>query len=131
MPNNRKDAGRGAKRSSTSLNGHRFIEYDLTANDKEVLRSEYSESDFSYDLIEDLVQQGYKFSLSYSEASSCYIATITDRRQDSQFNNTSLSGRGATIAHARIACLYRHFVVAQEDWNVFGSGSVPRLEDYG
>lgn len=131
MAKNSKSSGRGAKRSSSGPNGHRFIEYDLTSNDRQILRDEYSESDFGYDLVEDLIHQGYKYSCSFSEASSCFIATLTDKRKDSQFLRTSVSGRGATIAHSRMSLLYRHFVVAQEDWHILDSSGPTNIDDFG
>lgn len=131
MARNRKSSGQGAKRSGSNQFGHRFIEYDLTANDKEVLRTEYTEADFSYGLVEDLIGQGYKYSCSYSEASSCYICSLTDKREDSHFKSTSLSGRGASISQARMALLYRHFVVASEDWSIFDAGDRKSVEDFG
>lgn len=131
MATDRKPGGRGAKRSSSNRFGHRFIEYDLTANDKEILRSEYSESDFGYGLVEDLVIQGYKYSCTHSEANSCYICTLTDRRADSHFENTSLSGKGGSISQARMALLYRHYVVAQEDWSILDQAGHKPFEDFG
>lgn len=131
MATNRKSRGQGARRSSSNQFGHRFIEYDLTANDKEVLRSEYTESHFSYDLVEDLVMQGYKYSCTYSEANSCVICTLTDKRQDSHFQNTSLSGKGSNVRQARMALLYRHYVVAQEDWSILDQGGDKPVEDFG
>lgn len=132
MPSkNSKGSAAGRKSNGRGFNAHRFIEYSLTTNDKEVLRAEYSESDFGYGLVEDLIAQGYKFSCSYSDASRCYITTLTDKREGGQFANTSLSGRGSTIANSRVACLYRHYVVAQEDWNIFGSDKDAEPDDFG
>lgn len=131
MANNRKSNGQGAKRNSSNQHGHRFIEYDLTSNDKEVLRSEYTEQDFGYDLVDDLIGQGYKYSCSWSDASSCFIASLTDKRQDSHFSNTSLSGRGASVTQARMACLFRHYVVASEDWSILDTGGGKSLTDFG
>lgn len=131
MAKNSPSSNPRSRPSSPRGNAHRFIEYALSPNDKEILRTEYSESDFGYDLVEDLVSQGYKFSLTYSDSVKSFICTVTDRREDSQFHNVSLSGRGSTIANARISLLYRHFVVAQTDWNILDSGGTKGGEDFG
>lgn len=108
-----------------------FVNYDLTVQDKEWLSSADVEAEFPAQLIDQLVLEGYKFSLSYDERNSCCIASLTDRQPGSAFDNQCLTGRGATPDDARVSLFYRHFHVAQGDWGVFGSLSSTSDEIYG
>lgn len=111
----------GAKKNVSS-NGRPpfgYINYELTVQDKEWLASSDVDAEFPPRLIDELVMEGYKFSLSFDERNSTCIASLTDRQVGGAFENQCLTGRGATPLNAIHSLLYRHLVVASGDWSVF------------
>lgn len=121
----------GSKASGGSKPEFRFINYDLTVSDREWLEVADVEAEFPTQLVNELVMEGYKYSLSYDERNHCCVASLTDRVDSSPFNNACLTGRGATPDAARQSLLYRHVVVAHGDWSVFGDPSRQKEEKWG
>lgn len=108
------------KRSKVSSSGntvHRFLDIPLSQAAREDLSGYDLEVEFPYDLVEALVTEGYKFSLTFDGRNQTYIASLTDRLPESPWQNTTLSGRGSTALNARCALLYRHLVMADGDWS--------------
>lgn len=117
-------ARKNGSSSSNSQPPHRFLDIRLNERQKDDLRGYDLEEEFPRDMVDDLVRQGYKYSLSYDPKNDTYIASLTDRLPGSAFQSTTLTGRGSTAANAHAALLYRHFVVANEEW-----GNFPQSQD--
>lgn len=118
-------------RSSAAKPTFRFVNYSLSASDRDELTALDCEIEFPHSTVEQLVMAGYKYSVSRDDKHSCYVASLTDRMAGSPFENACLTGRGESPANARSALLYRHFNVASEDWSAFGTSepSVPNAFD--
>lgn len=99
--------------------GITWINYDLTSADKEWLSSAELDVELPASLVDDLVMEGYKFSISSDARNNCFVASLTDKFTGGAFENHCLTGRGATPAAARVSLLYRHVVLAQGDWAFF------------
>jgi hypothetical protein len=121
----------GKKETKTNVPPFRFINYSLSTKDLDKLRSLDMETEFPYRVIDELVMEGYKFSLSYDDKNACCVASITDRQPASSFYNACLSGRGSTPANAFAALLYRHLVLAETDWSFFGESDTTGSSDFG
>lgn len=100
----------------------RFINCDLLAKDVEWLEACDCEKEFPAEMVEELVFEGYKYSIGYDARNQCCIASLTDRGDGSPYKNCCITGRGATPADARYALLYRHVVLAQGDWSLLDKG---------
>lgn len=96
-----------------------WINYTLTQQDKERLQDKSLVDELLRFSVDDLVFEGFKFSLSRDEKNSCFVASLTIREGDSSSPSRCLTGRGATPADARVSLLYRHLVLAQGDWSFF------------
>lgn len=111
------------KKSRKSKNGtskeFRFINHDLDSKDKEWLEACDLDTEFPLTSLSDLVEAGYKFSLSNDVRNNTFVASITDRDEGSAFYNACLTGRGATPVDAWYSLCYRHLVLAQGDWAFF------------
>lgn len=125
---NGKSKTKGGKQASEPP--FRFINYDLSKGDKDWLRAADCEAEFSAEMVEDLVREGYKFSLSLDARNQSFVASLTDRAEGSSFKNSCLTGRGASPSAARHALLYRHFHLAGGDWSYFGSAAPDEVDDY-
>jgi hypothetical protein len=121
----------GKKEAKTNGAAFRFINHSLSAKDIEQLNSLDLGLEFPYGLLDELVMEGYKFSLSYDDKNATCVASITDRQQASAFYNCCLTGRGSTPAHAFAALLYRHLVLAETDWSFFGQPDVAGSPEFG
>jgi hypothetical protein len=93
-----------------------FINYNLSTKDKEWLQACDAELEFPVKGMLDLVQEGYKLSISADPKNNSFIASLTDREPTSGFHNHCLTGRGATPFDAWVSLAYRHFVVGQGSW---------------
>lgn len=107
--------GRSAKGNGWGI---QWVNYDLRPEDKERLEDPDLVGELQGFNVDDLVVQGFKYSLAADAKNSCYVASLTDKSDDSAFHNHCLTGRGATPAAARISLLYRHLVLADGDWSV-------------
>jgi hypothetical protein len=96
-----------------------FINYRLSAEDQEWLRACDTGVDFPLTHLLVLVEEGYKFSLSNDSKNSTYVASITDRLPNSEYQNYCLTGRGASPLDAWVALAYRHAVVGRDGWGQF------------
>lgn len=129
--NDRAQDKQEAKKNGARLSDFRFINYDLSSEDKEQLKSMDCAFEFTTEVVEGLVQEGYKYSLTYDPNNHSFIASLTDKSPGSDFINACLSGRGSSAANARYSLLYRHLVVSQGDWGVFGSLKNPESPEFG
>lgn len=113
MPKEAKKSGK------TAFGDYSFIDYALSARDKEWLGAADLAKEFPLERVVDLVSVGYKFSLSPDFNNMSIVATLTDKQENSPTFKRILSGRGATTLDAWYSLAYRHFVVAKEDWTAF------------
>lgn len=107
-----------------------FIDYNLTPMDKETLRGLIDEGDLYFEQLTHLVDAGYEVRLKIDENGGGVRAMLIDPDYDESPDFHILTGRGATSHGAIFSVLYRHFVVAQEDWStlVVAGNDVP---DFG
>lgn len=113
------------KKGTKNEQAFRFINHTLTTAQRDDLRAMDVGTEFPAEMVDELVVEGYKYSLSLDRGNQTFVASLTDRDEQSPFYNACLTGRGSTPANARAALLYRHVVVAQLDWSNFGEvGSV-------
>lgn len=118
-----KGSGGGSKSNGRSgLPKMVWINHDLTKDDKTRLTDKGLFGDLSGFDVGGLAEQGFKYSLSPDEKHDCYVASLTQKRQDDAYYNHCLVGRGSTPTNARVSLLYRHLVLAEEDWSFFGQG---------
>lgn len=101
---------------SNAVGGYQFINLALSEVDKERLDSLDIDTEFPFTGIGALVSSGYKVSFSYDDRNQSAICSLTDNRPQSAFFKHILTGRGATAAHAWASLCYKHFYVAQEQW---------------
>lgn len=117
--NDRERDKKDGKRANARQQTFRFINHDLSAEDQERLGAMDCAEEFPASLVDDLVEEGYKYSLTYDAGNHTFIASLTDKSKGSVFTNSCISGRGSSAINARYSLLYRHISIAQGDWAVF------------
>lgn len=110
--------GRNQARPRTAT-GYTFVNINLAKVDQEWLAAADIEHEFPFELLFGLVSQGYKISHSEDAANHTFVCSFTDTRSDSPTHKCILTGRGATPLNAWGAACYRHFRIAQENWDPF------------
>lgn len=96
-----------------------FVNYNLTDADKAKFRSEWSgqQAENSAQYLQQLIDAGYKVSLSYDKYNEAYSATmmcLIDKHPD---NGWCLSGKsGVDITEAIDVLFFKHYVCLKEQW---------------
>lgn len=109
----------------------RFINHSLTKADVEQLESLDLDVELPYERAFDAVLEGLRFSLSFDPKNHCFVASFTDKLENSPFENSCLSGRGSTPLDAWYSLAYRHYILAQEDWTFFGDDQSTESNRFG
>jgi hypothetical protein len=105
----------------------RFINIELTKEQKSDLKALVETGEFGYSALHDLHGNGFKVTLSSSDDGKRYTCSITDKSPNSAFWNACITASGSTPLNAVNALLYKHYVVANEDW---ANISVEDLSEY-
>lgn len=98
-------SGTGNARRGTYGNAV-FIEPYLTAEHKRELKQLIADDTWGMDDIFELVDQGYKFSIKFTEKNSMFACTLSQQEGE---KTLVLNGRGATPINAIYALLYRFY----------------------
>lgn len=103
------------KKSANSWKG--FIDCELTTEDKYLLKTTDATHDYPpLPTITKLVEDGYKFSLSFDKKNDTYIASLTDQDFASPTEGYTLTGRGGEPIKAITALLFKHFIKLEDGW---------------
>lgn len=97
----------------------RYINYDLTKDDRGALADLVEAGELPASLLFEAVSEGWKFSLTPDSKHHCFVASLTDREPGTAFENTCLTGRGASPLDAVRSLLYRHVILSEGDWAFF------------
>lgn len=72
-----------------------------------------------WQLLDDAVSEGLKYSLAYDAENEAYIATLTGRLCLSLKQRWAASARAGTWEEATALVLWKHFVLAEGNWDSF------------
>lgn len=101
-----------------------FVDITLTDADKASLSEGHFEDSDAFDFMQELVDDGYKVTLSPDAAHSSCIATATGRLATNVNNGYSLSGRGPDVIGALAALAYKHINLCERGvWTNFSGSS--------
>lgn len=97
----------------------RFIDHDLTVEEKDELRALDLDTELSPMMVFDLVDAGFTVKLAPDKKGGGVRCHLMDSDVDGSGDTFCLSGRGSQAVNAWYAVAFRHYVLAQEDWSVF------------
>lgn len=98
-----------------------FVDIPLNDTDKEYLKGMSREADDLLGILEALVQEGYKLSISPDFEHNSVIASATGRIPGSPNEGRSLSARGPDLAGAINALWYKHGILGESgNWENVG-----------
>ena len=103
-----------------------FVDIPLSEADKASLDGLNFEPEDAFKFLEEMVEDGYKISISQDTAHSCYIATATGRNPNDPNYGYALSGRGADVVGGLASLAYKHVTLCQRGvWSNFTGNSSP------
>jgi len=107
-----------------------FVDIPLSDADKARIPELGIEGERAFNFLEEMIEDGYKITLSQDKKHSCYIATATGQHTESGNDGYSLSGRGPSTAGAVAALAYKHICLCER--GSWGSVAVvPTNSAYG
>jgi len=110
-----------ARNEDNRFGGYRFINVSLDKTDKERLAELLHSDTYPIEGLSGLCEEGYKVSFSYDSKNHSHICSLTDVDEGSPFHKCILTGRGSTALNGWLSACYKHFVLAEGDWEKFGS----------
>jgi len=109
-----------SKRTTNPTTGFpptQWVVCELPTPVKDRLKKEKVNEPAVFKSLDNLVESGYKFSLSRDERADCVGCYLTAPRNDGSTSVRCLSARAPTVAAAIMVLLYKHYEMLQEDWS--------------
>jgi len=102
--------------SSTTEKKPRWISVELTANQKEDMKSRLSTLTEMNEWLLRMLEQDYKVTLAWDSYNEAYATFVYPVGEEHPNNGHVLSNRGSSPVSALRGALYRHFVVFDGTW---------------
>jgi hypothetical protein len=103
-----------------------FIDIQLSEADKASLDRAHFESEDAFSFIEEMLEDGYKISISSDPAHKSVIVTATGRNSDDPNYGYALSGRGADVVGGLASLAYKHITLCERgSWSNFAGHTEP------
>lgn len=100
-----------------------FVDIPLSDADRQILIDLFPVEPMTYvTFLADLMQEGYKFSLTEDRAHGCVIATATGKSEGNKNEGLALSARGPGVEQAMLALRYKMGTLAR--WGAWTSEEV-------
>lgn len=115
---NKRAATKDRKKSAFQADGWRgFANVELTDVQKKAVKALLPRGEELWQWLMDVIQDGYRCSISYDGAHTSYVVSLTCREATDKNNGLTLTARGGHVTGAICALFYKHTVVLKEDWN--------------
>lgn len=93
-----------------------FVNCTMPTNERAKVAKFAQDSEKIWQLVEQLLNAGYKLSWSFDKSRGAYVASLTCKAQDDHNFNRTLSAWSSGWYDALGALLYKHYVYLSEDW---------------
>lgn len=110
----RKASQRATKKGFADWAG--FVDVEMTIADKAACRAETVDFDQIWHDVEDLVEEGYKLSVTFDDEHTTWNVSLTCRALKHTNSGYTMSARGGTFAAAVRAFWYKHFRMLEGNW---------------
>jgi len=94
----------------------KWIDFTLTDDQQVHMKGEFKDWKALAPLIEELVVDGYKFSIQFDAFNACQACYITPGPNDIQNAGCVLAGRGKSAFSAVRGAIYRHIFIFEKVW---------------
>lgn len=119
-----------AKPIQPRFNDVQFVNWSLSEQEKKSCK-EWSLTTEDYDAaIGNLVEGGYKTTISYDSFRSCFTCSIVPTKDAKSNQGYILTGKGSTPLKALKQAAYIHFHIMGEEWAAYSTAkAVEELDD--
>lgn len=97
-----------------------FVNVDLTADQKTAVKALALDASAVWAVIFDLVDGGYKLTITYDRANGAYVVSMTAKAAQDVNAGLTLTARGGSVQGACASFVYKHSVVLEGDWTSVG-----------
>jgi len=94
----------------------KWVDFTLTDEQAGHMKSEFKDWKAIAPILEEMVGEGYKVSISYDAFNGCLACFITPGPNDVQNLGSILAGRGKSVFSAVRGAIYRHIFVFEKVW---------------
>jgi len=94
----------------------KWIDFTLTDEQQAQMKAELKDWKSIAPLLEEMVDEGYKFSISYDAFNTCLACFVSPGPNDIQNAGCVLAGRGKSVFSAVRGAIYRHLFVFEKIW---------------
>lgn len=101
----------------------KFLNVELGESQKSACGHWIASQPDIWSIMDGLISEGYKVSHSVDKRSGAHMATITDRREDSQFLDHCFTIRGRDYGTALLRLCWVHTCYLDGDWSNIGSNT--------
>lgn len=110
--------GSNAKNNNLDYLNVRFAECRLTAEDKKAFNKFFEENvPLIGELLNKMIYDGYKYSVSWDDANECFVASFTGKAEDSVNHNWCLVSRAGSWEEATLIGFFKHQILfAGQSW---------------
>lgn len=115
-----KSKGTAANGGGNAKFGKGFVNCNISDADKAAVKKYAQDADKILEALHSLIIQGYKYSVSESEKTSSFVASLTDRREGSPSHMYTLSAHAPDPLLAMASVLYKHYALLAETWPISG-----------
>jgi len=98
-----------------------FVNVEIPEAQKDQVKSLRNKPDELWRVILDLVENGYKMSVTCDQKYSLYNLSLTCKNPKDVNNGYTLSGRGGTLLGAMASFVYKHATILEGAWADAGS----------
>lgn len=112
------------------FNDVQFVNWSLSVDEKAACKAwNLVLSEFD-DALANLIESGYKTTLSYDNFRACYTASIVPTKDAKSNQGYILTGKGSTAFKALKQALYIHYHIMGEEWAAYSTAkAVEELDD--
>lgn len=126
-PNGDKVSSPKAKKER--FNDVKFVNYELTKEEREALKALPAWSEDWDSWLDRASDAGYSITLKFDAFSKAFSAFMSVREVSHPNYGAILTGRGSTQLKALRQVLYKHWALAQEEWNRLDRGLNEEIDD--
>lgn len=124
------DAKKPAKKQASRFNDLKFVNYELTKDEKTRCKAWLPTLEEHEDALLKFCESGYKISVKWDDYSNSYAAFAQATQPDDDNFGLLLTGRGSTPHRAVKQALYKHFMVFDLQWGGYAERrDIEELDD--
>ena len=101
------------------FNNVEFIQFELDTDQQAACKAWDVSPDDVFTLVEEMLSDGYKFTLKYDDRTNCYACFVFPPDDHPTNGGRALTGRGSNSWKGVKQVLWKHIMALQGDWSAY------------